>query len=177
MFGYDARTWLLAVFLLAAVILVAYLWKRKPVVDGGPTAIPAPPGGRVTKHTELVARVINNLDWNARSCDSGRWLLSRLAAQALTKGPFACEQAAQVLNVGAVVSAFPGTNEVTRLQLSKDLTALVLRLADEACVDGALTGQQLADAINATLKETCDARVGTLLQLYIPPTSKMPLPL
>jgi hypothetical protein len=164
----------------AVIWLIWWSIKRSrnatPAPTSKPTAIPQP-AGPVGKRTQLMANAINNLDWNVRSCEAGEWLLRRLAAQAITKGPFACNRVFEVLNTGAVVSAFPGTNEVTRVQITKDLTDLVSQLADEVCIDGAVTGQQLADAINGVIKETCDPRTGTLAKLYIPATSKIRLPL
>lgn len=149
---------------------LAWWWMkgRKPVT-----------GTPQTTNGKLMADVINNLDWNSRTCSMGRQVMQRVVAQAraLTPKPVAgkpvpailCSDALGKINIKKVLEGVPNINAVTMKAASKAMDTLLTDVIVRECRDGAITGDVLADALEKMTEETCNPSTGSLLGLYKSP--------
>lgn len=159
-----------------AIVLALLLWPR-----GGDGATQGTKRmdkvGKVDKLLSRLAEVINNLNYETRSCEIGQWFVDRLAGQAMTKGEMQCGDVPRHFDFKSIADAVPGAMEVTRERTQLALKKLVLEAARRACPDGsggALTGTDLARVLRSAM-EHCRPPNGRLLDLY-PLQSRVPLP-
>lgn len=157
---------LLTTVLVAVAVAVAVgVWL---LVRGGKAKAKA---GKPTRNTELVSRVINNLDWDVRTCDVGATILTRLATEVRSAGTLSCASASRDALVGgavtSVANSLAGANNVTKRQVGKDLRLLVDETGARLCESGALlAGASLARGLLEARDETCSPETGTLISLY-----------
>ncbi len=173
------RKWLVlgGVGAALALVLALLLWPRG---DGATRGTKPPRVDKVAKVDKLLSRlaeVINNLNYETRSCEIGQWFIDRLAGQAMTKGEMQCGDVLRHLDFKSIADAVPGAMEVTRQRTQLALKKLVLEAARRPCQDssdGAFTGTDLARVLRSAM-EHCHPPNGRLLDLY-PLRSRVPLP-
>lgn len=136
-----------------------------------------------TPNGKLMSELINNLDWNSRTCATGRRIMERAEAhaRAMTPKPAMGKAAPKVLCSDALgkidvkkvlVGAVPNINAVTIKAAGKALDALITEVVTRECKDGSITADALGDALKKMTAETCDPDKGTLLPTYS--TTKKP---
>lgn len=104
---------------VAMVVLAAALawWVRRRRAAAGP--------GKLTGALPIIASMLNVLNYDMRSPETGRALLTRLQAEVADKG---CEG----VDYAGIAASVPGANDVTRAELQKHLRSLV----DYSCAAG-----------------------------------------
>lgn len=158
-----------AMIVVAVLVLGGLAWwllKRKTVPQGTPQTV----------NGKLMADVINNLDWNSRTCSMGRQVMQRAIAQAraLTKPAakgkaprgIVCSDALGKIDIKKVLAGVPNINAITMKAASKAMEFLLTDVIAKECKDGEITGKALGDALQKLTDETCNPSTGSLLGLY-----------
>jgi hypothetical protein len=119
---------LLAAVVVAIAAAVVAWWTRRRG--------PPPSPGKLTGPLPILADMINAVNYDMRSVELGRWLLTELQTQIEARG---CGG----VDYESIAAAVPGANDVTKTELQKHLRDLVAYTCASSRAPPAETLQQI----------------------------------